>query len=141
MRPGHRNHDAQMFRRQATGHPIGPLQQTNAFPRKVFVRSEIEKLRLGAQAIGIEVINRQAAVVLLDEHEGGTGDSAAVRDAQPFGDGADQVRLAGAQLSDKADDGTGEENVRQPQPEVAGGGFVNGVKIPGCDKPPPDFPL
>ena len=57
--------------------------------------AEFRKLRLAAQAIRIEMIDRQPPVIFLDQHKRRTGDDRGIRHAEPLGDGARQIRLAG----------------------------------------------
>ncbi len=80
------------------------------------------------QAIGVEVIDRQSALIFLHEYEGRTGDEPAIGDTQPFGDSPDEMRLAGAERADQRDDGAREEQRSETAAERFRGGEIGKVE-------------
>ena len=65
--------------------------------------------------------------VFLDQDEGRAVDRGGILDAESLGDGADEVRLAGAERADEADDGTREEQRPEPPAERLGAVEVGDV--------------
>src|SRR5688500_2029355 len=110
-----------MFIWQAAGDSVGPFDQAYPLALQILMRSQVGKGRLRRQAVGIEVVDGQSAVVFLNQHERGACDESAVGDAQPFRNGADAVRLACAELADEGDHGTGKERLPQTLPQTARG--------------------
>src|SRR5262249_30379607 len=103
--------------------------QADAAAVPVFMDAEIGKLAWMLQAIGIEMIDRQPAFILLNQNEGRTADETAI-DAKPLGDRAHQVRLAGAERTDQADDSAGKQQRRQPPAKRLGSRRTIKVKMP-----------
>src|SRR5438067_521879 len=106
-----------MFRWQTAGNAIGPLHQTDAVAFEIFMSAEVEEITLAAQTVGVEMINRQTTAILLNQHKGRTADEAAVGDAKPFGHGARQVRLAGAEGTDQRHHRAGKEQSAETMAE------------------------
>src|SRR5207244_659786 len=77
----------QMLLRQASLDAVGPLDQAHSLAVEVFVDAKVEKLHGATEAVGVEVVNRQARRVLLDQHESWAADDAAVGNGQALGDG------------------------------------------------------
>ncbi len=70
------------------GHTVGAGQ--------IFLDAEADRLALAADAVEVDVVERQApAAVLVDEGEGGAGHVAP--EAEAAGETLDELRLAGAE--------------------------------------------
>ena len=74
--------NAQVFGGQARGDAVGPLDEADALAFEVLVHTQVGKLSGRAQAIGVEMIDRQPRCILLDQDKGGTADRAAVADIE-----------------------------------------------------------
>ncbi len=94
------------------------------------MRSKIAEIAFPAEAVSVEVVDRQSPGVFLDEDESGAGDDAGVRHAEAGGDGAGQVRLAGAERADQGDDRPAEEKAAEPPAEGFGGSQVGQIDGP-----------
>src|SRR5262245_61305248 len=92
---------------QAFRYAVCPLDQANPVSGEVFVRSQVGKLGGVLEAIGVEVIDRQASVIFLDQDKCGTIDGPAVGDIESLGNGANEVSLAGTKRADQGNDGAG----------------------------------
>src|SRR5258708_6588077 len=92
--------DLHALGRHRAWHAITPLDEAHAAALKILVCAKFVELRLSAQAVGVEVVDWQPTLVLLNQYEGRTADNARVGDAQPGGDGSYQVRLARSQRPD-----------------------------------------
>ena len=126
---GHRQFDSQALERQGAGNAVGPLDDANAVGFQIFIHAEIDELAFGSQTVGIEVEDRQASLVFLDEHERGAAHEAAIGDVEALGDGPGQVRLAGTQGTDQGDDSAGEQTLAQAAAEGLGGGEVGRSRV------------
>src|SRR5262245_48357702 len=74
------------------------------------MRAEVRELGFAGETISVEVVDRQASVVFLDEHERRAVDDRGIR-AEAGRDRLDEMRLAGAERADQGDDGAGEQRV------------------------------
>src|SRR6202012_2895793 len=101
--------DVQVIAGESRVYAVGPLDQADAVAAQILFHSQGGKLGSAAQPVGIEMVDRQPGIVLLDQDEGGTAHGPAVGDVKALGDGADQMRLAGAKRADQGDDGTRKE--------------------------------
>src|SRR5918996_2306645 len=76
---------ANRARRQERRQLVGPLHDRHAVAREQLVEAELEELGEALRAVGIDVMHREPAAVLVDEHEGRAHDAAlhteAARDA------------------------------------------------------------
>ena len=86
---------------QAVGHTLGPFDQHQVWRVEVFVDTQLHKFVVVAQPVGVDVIDRHAALILVHQHEG-RADHVAAIDAQGHGDRLHQPRLAGPQRSVQA---------------------------------------
>ena len=88
---------------QAVGDEVGPLDQAEAVALGPVVGGPQGVEVVGAvEAVGVEVVDRHPALVLVDQDERRAGDRPGV-DAQGLGDRPDQPGLARAQGPDQAD--------------------------------------
>ncbi len=90
-----------MLRGQRGPDPIGPFDEGPASSVEVFVRTEALKFRFAAESIGVEVENRQAAAVFVDQYERRAEDCPPI-DARRRGDRLHQSRLARCDAPHKA---------------------------------------
>jgi hypothetical protein len=118
-----------MFRRKGAFDPVGPLDQADALAFEILVNAEIEKLTWPLEAIGVEVVDRQAGVVFLDQHEGGAADDTAIGNLKAFRDGPDKVCLSGAKRTDQGDHCPGEKGSAKPTAETLSPGQVADFKL------------
>ena len=65
---------------------IGPLHQADPIPGKILIRAEVGEVRDASQAVSIEVVDRNASRILVDQDKRGAGDGRGVRDFEPLGD-------------------------------------------------------
>ena len=122
-RPGRleRDHPASGGNRPAT-RSAHSTRETPVVP--VVGGAQVFERRGRRQPVGVEVVDRHAAVVLLDQHERRAGDRLGI-DPERLGDRADQPRLAGAERTDQADDGPRLDELRE-RPAQAGGLLFGG---------------
>lgn len=85
--------DFQPILRQQCGKPIGPLDGGHGSVVEVFAQSDGRSFRFVAQAIEIDVDQREPAAVFVDQDEGRTADFL-LRQAQAAGDAPHERRLA-----------------------------------------------
>jgi hypothetical protein len=122
-----RKHDLQPLRRQAPRHAVGPLHETDTAGLEVFVCAKIVECCLAGEPIGVEVVDRQPGVVLLDQHKCRTADDARVRDIESFRDRTHEARLAGPERPDQRDDRAREYRLTEAAAERLGVG--KGVQV------------
>src|SRR5262249_19285458 len=81
------------------------------------------------QSIGIEVINRQPGVVLLDQYERWAADDSAIADAQALGDRSNQVCFAGAKRANESHHSARQKHAAQATPKTEGGVQVRDLEL------------
>src|ERR1043165_4990943 len=121
--------DFQPLLRQARRHLVRPFDQTNAIPLEVFMNAEIRELRFAGKPICIKVVDRQACVVLLNQHKRRAVDDVGMGDAQSLGDGARQVRFTGTERTDQRDHRAGKK--MRSETAAEGLGFRKGADRDG----------
>ena len=82
---------------------VGPLNQADAGAGPVVSDAEVFKGSRSLEAVCVEMVYGQAALVLVDQDERGTRDGRRI-DVQGFRDRPSEPRLAGPQRTDQADD-------------------------------------
>ena len=83
------------------------------------LESRADDFLLAFQPVQVDVRQRQrAATVLLQQRERRRGDGA--RDSQPGGEALDELRLAGAEVADEADDPAGAQFGRPAPTQLEG---------------------
>ena len=130
-RAGHLEMDFQALGGKAASHAIGPFDQHQSVRLEILLRTKIEKLLLAAHAISIEVVDRPMALVLVDQHEGGTDDVEA-RNASGLGNGLDQARLARAERAAQGHRGARRQDLGQGSPQGDRGRLVVGLVDQRC---------
>jgi hypothetical protein len=90
---------------EAIADAVGPFDEGEAARFKIFFGAELEELVCVAEAISVEVVDREAAVVFVHEDERGAS-SLVARNSECGGDGLDQARFASAERADKGDRGS-----------------------------------
>src|SRR5262245_7495003 len=103
-----------MLARETARDAISPVDQRHSLSREVLVSAEIEKLRLGAQPIGVEMIDWQPRRILLQQDKRRTADNAGICKPQSPGDGPDKLGLARAKRSIKRHHGAREKQFTYP---------------------------
>jgi hypothetical protein len=78
---GHFNGDSQMVRRQQGLDTVAPFHQAHAVGLEILVSAEVDEFFRVPQAVGVEMIDRQAGLIFLDENECGATDPTAFGDA------------------------------------------------------------
>src|SRR2546427_10348639 len=76
--------------------PLGPFDHRDAAAVDQLLEAEVEQLGEGGRAVRVHVVHRQAAAVLVDEHEGRAGGAA--RHPERAHEPLHEDRLAGAEL-------------------------------------------
>jgi hypothetical protein len=92
--------DTQLFPWQARFDPVGPFHHANTATLEVFVGPEVVKFRWPAQAVGVEMVDWQSALVFMDQNERRTAYRWAVN-GHSFRYGPDKLRLAGTQWTNQ----------------------------------------
>lgn len=113
----HFNCNAQVLGGQSRFHPIRPFHEADAVPREVFCSAQFRELALGTEAIGVEVVDRKAGFVLLNEHECGAVHGGRVLDTEPLRDGANEVGLSRAERPSEGNNIAGTESFAEAPPE------------------------
>ena len=101
--PGRLERDHPAVVGQQAADAIGPFDQADAVAAPVVGDAQVFKGLRILQPVGIEVVDRQAAFVLVDQDERGARDRRGI-DPERFGDGPHQPGLAGSERADQADD-------------------------------------
>ena len=91
--PGGLERDHPAVVREQTADSIGPFDQANTVAGPVVGDAEVFKGSRTLEPVRVEVVNGQAAFVLVNQDERGTRDGRRI-DAQGFGDGPREPRLA-----------------------------------------------
>jgi len=88
--------------------PFSPLHGNDSGPFEILVEAEFFYLPRAFEAVEVDVIERDGAVVLVDEGECGAG-SGVSGQSEGLRQALDEDRLAGAQGPDESDYVTGRE--------------------------------
>ena len=65
-----------MLDRQAGFHAVGPFNETYTRSLEVLMRAKVEEVGWRLQPIRVEMINRQAGLIFLNQYKGRTADRA-----------------------------------------------------------------
>ena len=101
------------------GNAIGPFDQAHAGAVPVVGDTELFKGEGTRQPVRVEVVDRNAPLVFVDQDERRAGDRARI-DLESFGDRAHQPRLAGPQRTDQADHDARSDQVREQRAQQDG---------------------
>lgn len=126
---GDRDSQVKMIRRKATADSIGPFDQSDAVPEP-FVGSQVEKLVLRPQAVGVGMMDRKPSLVMLQQHESRAADVTR-RSAKPVDNAADEKGFPGSQFSGDGHNETGVGKVAERMAQAMRLGLGIGVVGPG----------
>src|SRR5262249_19526911 len=83
--------------RKQRGDLDGPLDDRDAVGVEQLLQADVEELGRTEDAIGVDVMNRQARAILVDQDEGRAGGRG--RRAEGASEALDEARLAGAEIT------------------------------------------
>jgi len=108
--------DVDRARRQEWEQFVRPFDDRHAVAAEKLLEAEIEQLGQALRAIGIDVVDGQAAAVFVDEHEGGAHRTPS--DAEPARESLREARLARAQVAGQRDHVARAETFRETRRDL-----------------------
>src|SRR5581483_3086573 len=87
----------------ARRHLLEPLDQADAVRIQIFAEVELLQLVRAGDAVEVDMINRQAAVVFVDQRERRASYPSLFADFDAFGDAAHETGLAAAEIARQTD--------------------------------------